>query len=680
MVLPTTQKNPTTMIIADSTNTIESSNLGNTQTFGMQQTKKSFKLLSSLYSDTPLAIIRELGCNARDSHISADKPNAPFHIHLPNSLEPWVTIEDFGTGISHADIYEIYAVYFCSTKTKSNSQIGCMGLGSKSPFAYTDAFSITSTVDGEQRVYNAYFNENDMPAISLMSSCSTTDSNGVKIQIPVKAGDFAQFAEATKKSFRFFDVKPTISGGKIEWHDEVPTFEGEGWKSFESFGNNECWAIMGGVTYPVDIYKMSYETRTFLQHSGLVMFFEMGELDFVPSREHLDYCEMTMKALNAKIAFAQENFVQRYSAMIADKPNIFEALKAVYISDRKFSFLSSIQKQQGAIWNGIDISSPVTYIRKIAGSATKCFSYANYGRSRYRMSVNEINLKNPWYVDDLARGTDRRVKEYLKNHPEEIITLFTDHGYKALIAAGFPDIFVKASTLPKINYVKSVSGTTKVGFNIYTLGYEYHSSWDSKAYDDSKVPTYYIEKGTGWDFDISSSKIGCTNKASVICLCKYLNIDRMDVVMVGKRGAKVLEEDGSESFEDMIAGLTIAIDAQALATHEHYSSSNINELLKDKDYKALDSNHPVVLFIQEIIEANKITKSIQHISSLLKEDPAAKVKPISFSSADPVLNIIMEDFHSYRWNSDQNPKILLALQEKEKKALTVSQNSATILP
>ena len=210
------------MKLQDNINTIEQiGNISDTASFKMKSSRKAFQILSDLYSDKPLAIVRELGCNASDSHVAAGQTK-PFHIHLPNTLEPWLTIQDFGTGISHENVYNIYSTYFESTKTNTNDQIGCLGLGSKSPFCYTDNFTITSVYQGEKRIYNAYFAENGNPTISLMSSEKSGDANGIAIQIPIKASDYNVFIEAVKKAFRFFKVKPTISGGSIDWKMETP--------------------------------------------------------------------------------------------------------------------------------------------------------------------------------------------------------------------------------------------------------------------------------------------------------------------------------------------------------------------------------------------------------------------------------------------------------------------------
>jgi HSP90 family molecular chaperone len=201
------------MKLQDTNTTIAQIGTSQESQFKMKTSRKAFQILSDLYSDKPLAIVRELGCNASDSMVAAGKADKPFHIHLPNSLEPWITIQDYGTGISHENIYAIYATYFESTKTNTNDQIGCLGLGSKSPFCYSDNFVVTSIHEGIKSIYNAYFNEQNTPAIALMSKQETTEGNGIAIQIPVKADDFTNFQQAVQKAFRFFPVKPIISGG-----------------------------------------------------------------------------------------------------------------------------------------------------------------------------------------------------------------------------------------------------------------------------------------------------------------------------------------------------------------------------------------------------------------------------------------------------------------------------------
>ena len=127
------------------------SNVGEIGEFRIRNSAKAFSILSSgLYANKVRAVIRELSCNAVDSHVAAGRADTPFDVHLPNALEPHFSIRDYGTGLSHDQVTQIYTTYFESTKTNSNAFIGALGLGSKSPFSYTDNFTVTAIQNGKQ--------------------------------------------------------------------------------------------------------------------------------------------------------------------------------------------------------------------------------------------------------------------------------------------------------------------------------------------------------------------------------------------------------------------------------------------------------------------------------------------------------------------------------------------------
>lgn len=166
--------------------TVERGGVSAETAFTIKTTAKAFDILSSgLYTDNITAIIRELSCNAADAHKLADNEDTPFEVHLPSKLEPWFHVRDYGTGLSDEqirgelipvmhetedgdvvqDVDEngelrftraggLYTTYFDSTKTDSNDFIGALGLGSKSPFSYTNAFEVISRFEGKRRVYS----------------------------------------------------------------------------------------------------------------------------------------------------------------------------------------------------------------------------------------------------------------------------------------------------------------------------------------------------------------------------------------------------------------------------------------------------------------------------------------------------------------------------------------------
>ena len=66
------------------------SNVAQIGEFRIRNSAKAFNILSSgLYANKIRAIVRELSCNAVDSHMAAGCADTPFDVHLPNQLEPW---------------------------------------------------------------------------------------------------------------------------------------------------------------------------------------------------------------------------------------------------------------------------------------------------------------------------------------------------------------------------------------------------------------------------------------------------------------------------------------------------------------------------------------------------------------------------------------------------------------
>ena len=106
---------------------------------------KAFKALTdNLYQNKIGSIVREISANAIDAQNQAGNGEIPFQIHLPDTFEPWFSVRDFGIGLSPEIMENVFLTLFESTKDQSNDSIGAFGLGSKTPLAYTDQFTITS--------------------------------------------------------------------------------------------------------------------------------------------------------------------------------------------------------------------------------------------------------------------------------------------------------------------------------------------------------------------------------------------------------------------------------------------------------------------------------------------------------------------------------------------------------
>ena len=621
------------MIIKDTETTLET--IGNIQDeaqFKMRTSQKAFQILSSLYSDKPLAIVRELGCNAMDSHIASGQPNRPFHIHAPNSLEPWLLIQDFGTGISHENIYEIYSTYFASTKTNTNTQVGMLGLGSKSPFCYTDNFTITSNHLGVKRIYNAYFNQQGMPTIALASQEQTKDENGVSIQIPIKTKDLGDFNHAIYKAFRFFKTKPNISGADVNWNLNKPDFEGTFWQSYHN-QHNECIAIMGGVAYPIDIYKLEHEHYDIARKAGLVIQFNIGELDVTPSRESLMYHDWVINALNEKIALVKKDFVTKVEDQIKNSDNLLDALKALYLLNNQWSFLNSAIIKGKVKWKNVEITEPRKSIKNICQNNLKSYSKRQWGRAKWSESeYASLDNSSLWYYADLKVGSIKRIINFIKTNvdPNVSVNLVDQQGMKDLIASGFPaSIFVPTSTLPAVNATKGKVGSgnsrPKGVISLYDLGYEYRQSWESKSFDLSNgvAPKYYVVKSKdNWNAEAGTLKdsngkdiVSPKDKGNLREVLSFLGISMNDVRMVAQGNTKFLDALGSKNIADVINTKKISIDIEKVKMVKSLDHRMVREIVKDKKFQTLSDGNT---FKKMILEWHQALKDVVKIEPIIK--------------------------------------------------------------
>jgi hypothetical protein len=315
------------------------SNVAEIGEFRIRNSAKAFSILSSgLYANKIRAIIRELSCNAVDSHAAAGKKDTPFDVHLPNTLEPHFAIRDYGTGLSHQQVTQIYTTYFESTKTASNEFIGALGLGSKSPFSYTDNFTVTAIQNGVKGIYSAFINGEGVPSIALMMQEPTDEPAGVEVKFSVNDRyDFDKFRQEARIVYTHFVLKPTVSGNgdfgfvsaEYESHDIVP-----GVHSYKT--SRSSIAIMGNIAYPIEVpsadSSISPELRTLLS-CGLEMHFGIGELDFQASREGLSYIPSTVAAIKAKL----EEVNAALTVVIAKEADAIENLwdRAVFLYKKK---------------------------------------------------------------------------------------------------------------------------------------------------------------------------------------------------------------------------------------------------------------------------------------------------------------------------------------------------------
>ncbi|MGH7176409.1 MAG: ATP-binding protein, partial [Tepidisphaeraceae bacterium] len=220
---------------------------------------------------------------------------------------PTLRIRDYGPGLSHDDVFNVYTKYGASTKRSSDEVVGMLGIGSKSGFSYADSFTIVSWHGGHRRTYVAVLDESEKGAINLLEDveCDATDT-GLEIQIAVKSGDIYDFERTARKLFRHFDPRPEINIELPAAPDEVTRLS----HGLITPGGGEWIAIMGCVPYRINLGQLDEREipRCLSSMSGQLKF-AIGDVQINASREELKYSPLTKAALVEKFTALVDEYV-----------------------------------------------------------------------------------------------------------------------------------------------------------------------------------------------------------------------------------------------------------------------------------------------------------------------------------------------------------------------------------
>lgn len=304
----------------------------------------------------------------------------PVVVHLPDDFEPWLEIRDYGIGLSlekiigeaipaqedevllegHMVVKEdeipdsaevigvpgfydgqlvfrredgeiirspgLYTTLFHSTKEEDEDQIGAFGLGSKSPFAVSDSFTVESRIEGKLHRFLMYLNAKRIPTVDLVTKDldtrdpkpeDTSEFNGLTVKIPVKNTRFSAYQDELVRLGRVMhpDMRPQVENAPyhFKWDDISYGHRVNNTYIQPKGHSNTHYAVMGGVSYPIDLSQLEEETSSIMsKFPSSYTFFELGSLNVPPSREDLSYDEFTRETLS-------EEFRETAQAILRDK-------------------------------------------------------------------------------------------------------------------------------------------------------------------------------------------------------------------------------------------------------------------------------------------------------------------------------------------------------------------------
>ena len=397
-------------------------------------------LSDKIYSDKELAIIRELSCNAHDSHVVAGTQDVPFDIHLPTQLEPWFCIRDYGTGLADDEIADIYSAIGVSTKRHTNELIGAFGVGSLSPYSMCDSFTVRSFQHGVVRTYQCMRDEKRVPKVLPLGEASTDEPNGLEIKLTV-AGKVSQFETAAEKVFLFWDgTIPNINNQhvvrKCEQQRDAYIFQGDDFGLTPSWGN--MMAVMGNICYKIPSQLDEFDIDGYLK-------FDLGELEFDTARENLSMTDKTKAALSAKFASVKDSLQDIAIAQIEEQDTLFGKAKIAEVLNK------------GQLGRYIGSKTLEPYVLPEPEESVTYWQSKYRGSEKYQTKSISANGDHKYYLHKDRMQT--RIKSWLKDMSSGH-TMYIFKDLAQALECGIPtEILEDLDDLPKVDRVTRSGGT-----------------------------------------------------------------------------------------------------------------------------------------------------------------------------------------------------------------------------
>lgn len=353
-------------------------------------------LRDKMYSDKIGAVAREVASNSRDANREAGREDVPVEVRIvkPNKFasigHQSIMFEDNGLGITPDRMSDVFIKYASSTKRDSNKETGGFGLGAKTPFAYTDTFTVITvcdyadpiyeTVRAEKKMptdkymelkeqgvdmeligeedgwttvmmdvvnlvghepvkrkkyeYNAIIDKTNKGKMILFDSEETNEQTGTKIVVPIKTdSDRFEFENKVIKYTKYWGDNIVYKGfhnerPKINHVIEEPSFSIVKDDSHEYYG-----LLIDGINYPLNKSEVGIDDVGVSKAYKILLKFNTGELTISANREAVQYDKDTVELIKQKYQHVKDRIIELAQEHVDTLPSYLEACKfGFYIS------------------------------------------------------------------------------------------------------------------------------------------------------------------------------------------------------------------------------------------------------------------------------------------------------------------------------------------------------------
>jgi hypothetical protein len=173
-----------------------------------------------------------------------------------------------------------------------------LGLGCKSALAFKEQFTVVSVKNGRKIQASIATTEEGGAELTVVSDKKTDEDNGVTIIIP--ASPTSELNEKAENFFQYWPENSVLVNGKPpkklegeEFADGKYVITEQQYSYYDS--TPKFYAVMGGVPYP---FSVPEEKDIFNRNQGLVIFADIGDFHFTPSREEMLDTKKTRQFIN----------------------------------------------------------------------------------------------------------------------------------------------------------------------------------------------------------------------------------------------------------------------------------------------------------------------------------------------------------------------------------------------
>lgn len=386
---------------------------------------------SQIYTDKPLAVIREYSTNAVDANVEAGLPDQPITVHLPTLEEPYISFRDYGKGLTADEVTQLYVKYGASTKRNSNDYTGCLGIGCKAGFAYGDRFQIITHTTDTITTWSAEIDQSKRGRVSLLNAeFNDTGETGTEIRVTVKTADIDEFVRIAKRMYAYYTIKPECN---FDIPDPVYLEDTNDWSILDTSSwsyddrRNAASILMGNIIYPIQRsqFRQSSAATALLNSCNVLIKAPLGALDIAANRESLEYTQRTIDSLTAMANNMLLDLTNNINKSVKDAPT---RLAASIKSTQYNSVLDSTitdQIRSKANWKGQELLHNIRFLNNccVMHSRTKVWRsgddvYRNTRDTKVHSTTLRSSMTLCVYSDNLysEANATRRVRTLQANN------------------------------------------------------------------------------------------------------------------------------------------------------------------------------------------------------------------------------------------------------------------------